>query len=106
VKVKVNSMGRIAMKRSIESLVFTKFRTLFLFISGCATVLLLHWTFGGSQSPSNGPVDTFPRKIWQSWKTDALRFESRDAERATTWVQKNPSFRYEVRAELASISYV
>ncbi|ROV90388.1 hypothetical protein VPNG_10030 [Cytospora leucostoma] len=48
----------------------------------------------------------FPRKIWQTWKTDPLHFEERDSSTARTWMQKNPNFRYEVLTDSNDIGYV
>lgn len=91
-----DAMGRVFRKHTMESTVFSRYRTLFLLCCGCTTFFVLHNAFGGLRTPSAGPVETFPRKIWQSWKLDALRFEARDAERAMTWTKNNPSWRYEV----------
>lgn len=48
----------------------------------------------------------FPRKIWQTWKTDPLQFEERDSSTARSWVQKNPDFRYEVLTDNNDVGYV
>ncbi|KEQ60287.1 uncharacterized protein M437DRAFT_77374 [Aureobasidium melanogenum CBS 110374] len=48
----------------------------------------------------------FPRKIWQSWKVDPTRFETRDVERARTWTVKNPGHRYEVLTDNNADHYV
>lgn len=48
----------------------------------------------------------FPRKIWQSWKVDPTRFETRDVERARTWTVKNPGHRYEVLTDDNADHYV
>ncbi|KAI5274750.1 hypothetical protein E4T47_02187 [Aureobasidium subglaciale] len=48
----------------------------------------------------------FPRKIWQSWKVDPTRFESRDIERARTWTVKNADYRYEVLTDDNADYYV
>lgn len=48
----------------------------------------------------------FPRKIWQSWKVDPTRFETRDVERARTWTLKNPGHRYEVLTDDNADYYV
>ncbi|THY59301.1 hypothetical protein D6C97_04122 [Aureobasidium pullulans] len=50
--------------------------------------------------------ERFPRKIWQSWKVDPTRFESRDVERARTWTVKNPGHRYEVLTDDNADYYV
>ncbi|XMA15880.1 hypothetical protein WAI453_008671 [Rhynchosporium graminicola] len=48
----------------------------------------------------------FPKKIWQTWKVDALAFEERDLSRARTWTAKNPGFRYEVLTDNNDMYYV
>ncbi|KAH0171208.1 glycosyltransferase family 32 protein, partial [Aureobasidium melanogenum] len=61
---------------------------------------------------TNGPPELlleskkFPRKIWQSWKVDPTRFETRDVERARTWTVKNPGYRYEVLTDDNADYYV
>ncbi|KAL2075982.1 hypothetical protein VTL71DRAFT_925 [Oculimacula yallundae] len=49
---------------------------------------------------------SFPKKIWQTWKVDALAFEERDLSRARTWTSKNPGFRYEVLTDNNDMYYV
>ncbi|ROV90453.1 hypothetical protein VSDG_08433 [Cytospora chrysosperma] len=48
----------------------------------------------------------FPKKIWQTWKTDPLHFEERDSSTARSWLQKNPDFRYEVLTDNNDLGYV
>lgn len=48
----------------------------------------------------------FPPKIWQTWKVDPLRFEERDLEKARSWTEKNPDWRYEVLTDGNDIRYV
>jgi mannosyltransferase OCH1-like enzyme len=48
----------------------------------------------------------FPKKIWQTWKVDPLKFEERDHNVAQSWIAKNPSFRYEVLTDLNDMAYV
>ena len=48
----------------------------------------------------------FPRKIWQTWKIDALGFEQRDLLTARTWTLKNPGHRYEVLTDNNDMYYV
>ncbi|KUI60942.1 Initiation-specific alpha-1,6-mannosyltransferase [Cytospora mali] len=52
------------------------------------------------------PLEGFPKKIWQTWKTDPLQFEERDSSTARTWVEKNPNFRYEVLTDSNDVGYV
>lgn len=56
-------------------------------------------------SPS--PVSpTFPKKIWQTWKTDPYHFETRDLDTAKTWTTKNPRYRYEVLTDHNDLLYI
>lgn len=68
-------------------------------------ILSLH-ILGSISSRTPARPDKFPRKIWQSWKVDPTRFESRDNERARSWTTKNPSHRYEVLTDASADSYV
>lgn len=52
------------------------------------------------------PGSTFPQKIWQTWKVDALKFEGAVLATATTWLQKNPRMRYEVITDASEMTYV
>ncbi|KAK3390631.1 glycosyltransferase family 32 protein [Podospora didyma] len=60
-------------------------------------------------APSTIPPYTrteFPRKIWQSWKVNPLRFENRDLDTARSWVGINPDYRYEVLTDANDVRYV
>ncbi|KAK7911495.1 family 32 glycosyltransferase [Apiospora marii] len=48
----------------------------------------------------------FPRKIWQTWKTDPYSFDERDLSTAKTWTVKNPEYRYEVLTDNNDLGYV
>ncbi|KAK3307342.1 glycosyltransferase family 32 protein [Chaetomium strumarium] len=48
----------------------------------------------------------FPRKIWQTWKVNPLKFEERDLNTARTWLAKNPDYRYEVLTDDNDLRYV
>ncbi|KAK3294339.1 nucleotide-diphospho-sugar transferase [Chaetomium fimeti] len=48
----------------------------------------------------------FPRKIWQTWKVNPLKFEDRDLNTARSWVAKNPDYRYEVLTDDNDLRYV
>lgn len=48
----------------------------------------------------------FPRKIWQTWKTDPYSFEQRDFNTAKTWTVRNPEYRYEVLTDNNDLGYV
>lgn len=93
-------------KRSWEGGIPKHFRRIFLLCMGCNVFFLLHYALGGPRCPSLDSLDRFPRKIWQSWKVDPLRFDDRDIERARTWTMKNPSYRYEVLTDENAVQYV
>lgn len=48
----------------------------------------------------------FPRKIWQTWKVNPLKFEERDLNTARSWLSKNPDYRYEVLTDDNDMRYV
>jgi mannosyltransferase OCH1-like enzyme len=48
----------------------------------------------------------FPKKMWQTWKVNPLRFEERDLNTARSWVSKNPDYRYEVLTDDNDMRYV
>lgn len=60
----------------------------------------------GTSSRARLPGSSFPQKIWQTWKIDPLDFEERDAVNARTWVNKNPTMRYEVLTDANDMTYV
>lgn len=91
------------------NVIFKEMKKLSLLCLGLLTFFTLYGTFGGMHKQSfsiSRDIEHFPRKIWQSWKTDPLRFEDRDAERARTWILKNPSLRYEVLTDDNGLAYV
>ena len=57
-------------------------------------------------SSSSTASATFPKKIWQTWKTDPYHFETRDFDTAKTWTTKNPGHRYEVLTDHNDLLYV
>ncbi|RDW95141.1 putative glycosyl transferase [Coleophoma crateriformis] len=59
-----------------------------------------------SKSSSKALGDSFPKKIWQTWKVDPLAFEERDLMSAKTWTAKNPGYRYEVLTDGNDMHYV
>ncbi|KAK3898877.1 initiation-specific alpha-1,6-mannosyltransferase [Staphylotrichum tortipilum] len=59
----------------------------------------------GRPDPASQPTD-FPKKIWQSWKTDPFNFDQRDSDVARTWTTKNPGHRYEVLTDHTDLLYV
>ncbi|KAK4044069.1 nucleotide-diphospho-sugar transferase [Parachaetomium inaequale] len=48
----------------------------------------------------------FPKKIWQTWKVNPLKFEERDLNTARSWLGKNPDYRYEVLTDDNDLRYV
>ncbi|RKF75698.1 putative glycosyltransferase HOC1 [Golovinomyces cichoracearum] len=48
----------------------------------------------------------FPRKIWQSWKVDALQLGETELNRARSWTSKNPGYRYEMLTDGNDMDYV
>ncbi|KAF7558245.1 hypothetical protein G7Z17_g154 [Cylindrodendrum hubeiense] len=55
---------------------------------------------------STQPGSTFPQKIWQTWKVNALDFEEKDTNNVRSWLAKNPGMRYEVLTDANEMSYV
>lgn len=89
-----------------KALFANQFRMLLILFVTCGVFLLLHNTVGGFRDPSFIQMEQFPKKIWQSWKVDALRFEDRDTERAISWTTKNLAHRYEVLTDDSAMTYV
>ncbi|KAJ3520935.1 hypothetical protein NM208_g9879 [Fusarium decemcellulare] len=48
----------------------------------------------------------FPRKIWQTWKHAPPSFAGEELERARTWTEKNPEWRWEVLTDANELEYV
>ncbi|KAK4183607.1 family 32 putative glycosyltransferase [Podospora australis] len=59
-----------------------------------------------SSSTTQKPLTEFPKKIWQTWKTDPFNFAQRDSDTAKTWTAKNPGHRYEVLTDNNDLLYV
>ncbi|KAL2022903.1 hypothetical protein VTK56DRAFT_4434 [Thermocarpiscus australiensis] len=59
-----------------------------------------------SPQPALKVRSEFPRKIWQTWKVNPLKFEERDLNTARTWLAKNPDYRYEVLTDDSAMRYV
>lgn len=93
-------------RTSMRPLPMGQFRIIALLAIGCTAFYLLSHAFGGSRYPAFVPMEKFPKKIWQSWKVEPLRFEERDIERARTWTVKNPRHRYEVLTDDNAMNYV
>lgn len=58
------------------------------------------------KSSFNSRGSKFPKKIWQTWKTDPLEFEARESDRARSWPRLNPDWRYEVLTDGNDLEYV
>jgi mannosyltransferase OCH1-like enzyme len=86
--------------------VLKKNRALALLLLVCSLFYFLRSHLQGTGHPRFDHDGIIPRKIWQSWKVDALSFEQRDSERARAWTAKNPNWRYEVLTDGNAISYV
>ncbi|RDW62118.1 hypothetical protein BP6252_11551 [Coleophoma cylindrospora] len=56
--------------------------------------------------PSNINHVEIPKKIWQIWKVHPFAFDGREAERARTWLETNPMYRYEVLTDDNDMHYV
>ena len=95
-------------KQAVASFLLPELRRLAVPILALTIYFILYRSFGTVQNHLPGALDAqvFPRKIWQSWKVDATSFEDRDAERARTWISKNPSLRYEVLTDGNGLAYV
>ncbi|KAH9845294.1 Glycosyltransferase family 32 protein [Teratosphaeria destructans] len=83
------------------------FKTVLLLVVGCLILVLLRFLLHGSLLESaRYPTARIPRRIWQSWKVDALHFENRDLQRARTWTRLNPHHRYELLTDDGALEYV
>ncbi|AEO60901.1 glycosyltransferase family 32 protein [Thermothelomyces thermophilus ATCC 42464] len=85
-----------------------------------AAICLVLFVFNLNLFPSSVPIsrpavpaasvpqvrNEFPRKIWQTWKVNPLKFEERDLNTARTWLAKNPDYRYEVLTDDNDMRYV
>lgn len=47
-----------------------------------------------------------PKKVWQTWHTSAILLDEEERERARTWQEKNPHYRYELLTDHGAESYV
>lgn len=47
-----------------------------------------------------------PKKVWQTWHTSAILLDDEERERARTWQEKNPHYRYELLTDIGAESYV
>lgn len=47
-----------------------------------------------------------PKKVWQTWHTSAMLLGEEEKERARTWQERNPHYRYELLTDNGAESYV
>ena len=47
-----------------------------------------------------------PKKVWQTWHTSAILLNPEERERARTWQERNPHYRYELLTDQGAESYV
>ena len=47
-----------------------------------------------------------PKKVWQTWHTSAILLNDEERERARTWQERNPHYRYELLTDQGVESYV
>ncbi|SPQ25518.1 86d5ccac-c7ac-4265-8197-c8cc3df4373d [Thermothielavioides terrestris] len=93
-------------------------RALPVYIAAVCLLLFIfnHGLFPSSVRPPHRPASSehqvpgvrseFPKKIWQTWKVNPLKFEERDLNTARTWLMKNPDYRYEVLTDDNDLRYV
>lgn len=68
-------------------------------------------TTAGYASPASIPLKDLenteiPKKIWQTWHTPAMLLADEDRERARTWQERNPEYRYELLTDKGADSFV
>ncbi|KAF2153585.1 glycosyltransferase family 32 protein [Myriangium duriaei CBS 260.36] len=93
----------------VTDFLFGSLKRLSLLCTLCIFLIASRHIFGiaSTRIPSLHHLpEQFPHKIWQSWKVEATKMESRDAERSRTWTTKNPNYRYEVMTDWNSDEYV
>jgi hypothetical protein len=92
--------GQLGMRRYVQRLLPV----------AVAALLVLAFMAGSTSNSMSAYRKTqhhlFPRKIWQTWKVDPLKFEERDHDVAATWIAKNPDYRYEVLTDQNDLAYV
>ena len=59
-----------------------------------------------SSKPANLAGQEIPKKVWQTWHTSAILLGDEERERARTWQEKNPHYRYELLTDHGAESYV
>lgn len=101
--------SRISRSSQLPNTPFPNSKRLRRIVSTCASLLLICVLLTGSfghHGLFHPKKSVFPRKIWQTWKVDALSFEKRDSEKAKSWLVKNPGMRYEVLTDLNDVGYI
>ena len=59
-----------------------------------------------SSRSTNLADQEIPKKVWQTWHTSAILLEDEERERARTWQERNPQYRYELLTDHGAESYV
>lgn len=95
-------------RKLVKAFLLNDLRGIAIILLGTCVYLILFSTFGHPEisSITLEPTHTFPRKLWQLWKTDAVNFDDDMAYRARSWIKENPTLRYEVLTDLNSLAYV
>lgn len=97
-------MAAQALKRSSRKPLAKHVQRILVMLTLVMMFVLFQKLFG---TRSYRPIGVeFPRKIWQTWKTDAASLDPKDAARVRTWTRKNPMHRYELLTDENSLSYV
>lgn len=95
-------------KRLVKACLLNDVRGITVILLGACIYLILFSTFGHPEisSITLEPSHAFPRKLWQLWKTDPVRFDEKMAQRVRTWTKENPTLRYEVLSDANALAYV
>ena len=89
----------------------------FLALVGAIFLLINHFVPGNtspfnslshaiSYKSTNLADQEIPKKVWQTWHTSAVLLGDEERERARTWEEKNPQYRYELLTDHGAESYV
>ena len=87
----------------------------FVALVGGIALLIDHFTpstsspFRGlslSAKSANLAGQEIPKKVWQTWHTSAILLGDDERERARTWQEKNPHYRYELLTDHGAENYV
>ncbi|KAF5706933.1 glycosyltransferase family 32 [Fusarium mundagurra] len=65
-------------------------------------------SFNSLSAQSSHSIQTgrFPRKIWQQWACSPPSFAEQEVERAKSWTESNPEWRWEVLTHATALDYV